>query len=81
MLRNKETAKNSGKQELHGNCVHAKSRSRAGAICQTRTPVLVVSAFGLGILLSSVFTFPSSIVISAVSCCFDHFAILRYRPD
>ena len=35
----------------------AKSRSRAGSICQTRVPDLVVSGLASGVLLSSMFPF------------------------
>ena len=46
--------KNSENTELHENRDINNSRSRAGAICQTRLADLVVSALGVGILLSSV---------------------------
>ena len=44
--------------DFHGNVHTRNSRSRAGAISQTRVADLVVSARAPGILLSSVFLFP-----------------------
>ena len=55
----RENTENSENSELHGNVYMTKSRSRAGSICQTRRPDLVVSALGSDTLLSSVFPIPA----------------------
>ena len=53
-LRNTEIDNNGRNTEFHESVHVAKSRSRAGACCQTREAHLVVSVLDLGNLLSSV---------------------------
>ena len=65
------------KQELHGNVYTQKSRSTVGVIIQTRHPDLVVSAFGLAILLPSVFPVCRLARVYAVFVCFRLLPIFR----
>ena len=58
-----------------------KSRSRAGSIRETDKADLVVSASVLDILLSYMFVFPLLAIIDVNLAVFDHFCILRIRPE